>query len=254
VTASDAKLKRAISLAIIVQFTASDWTRLGLLTGTSEIIDDHPRLLRSLQWDDDDYPSCVTSVVGLLFDELSTRELVAAIEDIIDLPSWLQGNHTNLFRDIYESEFDSSLLQLEREAIALGASDIPRHIARIRRSIDTDPEQAIGSSKELLECVLRTILDDHSEVHSATDNLPKLLKEVRRTLDLESGKTGIARDRILNGLTSTATGITELRNLHGTGHGRSRTTEPDIAYAHLAVSSSAALAHFLIIIHTARNT
>ena len=249
---SDTKLKRAISLAIIERFTQADWTLLGLQTGTSDVINGHPRLLRSLFFEDNDYPSNVASVLTRMFREIGAPELVKAIEDIIDLPTWLHEAHPKLYQDIYGSEFDESLLQLEEEGIALGVHDIPRHIARIRRSVDTDPDQAIGSSKELLESVIKTILDDRSVAYRSTDDMRKLLKEVRQQLDLESGRTGNARDRILNGLTAIASGVTELRNLHGTRHGRSRTREPDIAYAHLVVSSSAAIARFLMDTHSAK--
>lgn len=251
-TVSDSKLKQVISRAIVEEFTQENWIQLGLLTGTSDLITGHSRLLGSLRFGDNDYQTHAATILSQLLQEFDAAALLRNFEEIINLPAWLRETHPDLFRDVYESEFDESLLQLEHQAVALGASDTPRHIARIRRSVDTDPEQAIGSSKELLESVLKTILGDYRESYSSNDDLAKLLKDVRRTLALESGRTGSARDRVLNGLSAIAAGVAELRNLHGTGHGRGRTDEPDTAYAHLAVNSSTALAHFLIEMHKAK--
>jgi hypothetical protein len=254
VTVSDTKLKQIISRAVIERFKSDHWVQLGLLTGTSDYILKHPRLLRSLRFGDNDYSTHAATTLGRLLDDFDAADLLRMIEEIIDVPAWLRESHPDLHRDVYESEFDETLAQLEHAGLALGATQLPRHIARIRRSIDRDPEQAIGSSKDLLESVLKTILDDHGEIHDEAAELPRLMKQTRRALDLESGRTGTARDRILNALTHIATGVTELRNLHGTGHGRSVTTEPDAAYAHLAMNSSATLARFLIEVHQGKRT
>lgn len=48
---------------IVEGFDAGNWEELGLLTGASELITQHPRLLRSLSWGDEDYASNVLTVV-----------------------------------------------------------------------------------------------------------------------------------------------------------------------------------------------
>lgn len=48
---------------IAAHFQATHWEELGLLTGQSEAIDNHPRLLRSLSWNDPDYGGNVLSVL-----------------------------------------------------------------------------------------------------------------------------------------------------------------------------------------------
>jgi len=40
---------------IISNFTQENWEEIGLLTNTIDIIKGHDRLLRSLNWDDEDY-------------------------------------------------------------------------------------------------------------------------------------------------------------------------------------------------------
>jgi len=49
--------KRILSLRerVVAEFTLGDWEEVGLLTGFSDVISMHPRLLRSLSWGDEDY-------------------------------------------------------------------------------------------------------------------------------------------------------------------------------------------------------
>jgi len=41
--------------SVVEDFDASNWRELGALTNTLEQVENHPRLLRSLSWGDDDY-------------------------------------------------------------------------------------------------------------------------------------------------------------------------------------------------------
>jgi AbiJ N-terminal domain 5 len=54
---------------IVSHFGANDWEEIGLLTGCSEIISRHPRLLRSLSWGDEDYAGNVLSVLRRIVDQ-----------------------------------------------------------------------------------------------------------------------------------------------------------------------------------------
>ena len=48
---------------VVDQFDAGNWEELGLLTGSSDIINRHSRLLRSLSWGDEDYSGNVLTVI-----------------------------------------------------------------------------------------------------------------------------------------------------------------------------------------------
>ncbi len=102
------------------------------------------------------------------------------------------------------------------------------YVNRINNSIDSDPSLAIGSTKELLESVLKSILDECDFDWDRSDDLPKLLKKVQNALHLISndtdsksrGSQGI--QEVLRGLSQIVNGIAQLRNIYGTGHGRER--------------------------------
>jgi hypothetical protein len=53
---------------IVSGFDAGNWEETGLLTGASDVIEDHPRLLRSLAWGDEDYAGNVLTVLRQMVD------------------------------------------------------------------------------------------------------------------------------------------------------------------------------------------
>ncbi len=57
--------KRLIELCarVVSNFDAGNWEEVGLLAGCSDLINDHPRLLRSLSWGDEDYAGNVLTVL-----------------------------------------------------------------------------------------------------------------------------------------------------------------------------------------------
>ena len=57
-----------LAKAIQAAFSSSEWTEVGYLTATDHYIDGHPRLLRSLNWGDDDYKGHVLDAVACILD------------------------------------------------------------------------------------------------------------------------------------------------------------------------------------------
>jgi hypothetical protein len=57
--------RRIIALRQVIQenFAAEHWHEVGLMTGQSQIINGYPRLLRSLDWGDDDYSGNILGVL-----------------------------------------------------------------------------------------------------------------------------------------------------------------------------------------------
>ncbi len=56
-------------------FTRSDWIKLGYLTNCQEIVEEHPRLLRSLDFRDEDYEGNCLQVLAKIIDEGSGNAL-----------------------------------------------------------------------------------------------------------------------------------------------------------------------------------
>ncbi|MGB5055363.1 MAG: abortive infection family protein [Nitrospirales bacterium] len=249
------KLVLNIKRCIEVQFSESDWDELAYLTNGKSIIFEHPRLLRSFSFGDDDYGSCIFTVVEQLLDRDSAN--LQTIIEYINLPVWLKENNQKDFEALY-GHTQPLLNTVEQTAIA-NSFELNQHIARISRAIETDPELAVGSTKEMLESVLKTILEGFGE-ESGKDDLPKLLKRTQHILKLDpsdidpSAKGAEITKRILSNLGQVVTGINELRNLYGTGHGKARKSSITPRHARLVVGAGATLTTFLMEIFEMRQT
>lgn len=88
-----------ITRYILDAFSEGDWVALGQITGNLKIITDHPRLLRSLSFGDDDYPYCVAEVLGTIFD--SDNTLIPEIIDHFDIDLWYQQKEPEKYLRIF---------------------------------------------------------------------------------------------------------------------------------------------------------
>lgn len=131
-------------------------------------------------------------------------------------------------------------------------------VDRMMNSIDSDPAVAIGSAKELLESTCKTILEDRGVSHQSL-NIPKLHKAVCKELQLlpESIHDDVAGAdtlrRILQSHAQIVIGLAELRNLYGSGHGRSGSSagvQPH--HARFAVGTALSTVSFLLHVHRSR--
>jgi hypothetical protein len=276
-SATEGEVVRAIVKAILNLLDRQRWLELGVLTNSSDHINNHERLLRSLSFGDDDYLDCVFDVVPVVLGQDATQIYhssgprpvsrtkfpnLAAVEKYLNLPAWLQDNDPALYQALYAGEDDDVVLdELQAAAVLLQIPDVDEHAARIRRGLQDDPAQAIGSSKELLETVLKFVLGLHGSGPETKVEIPKLLKDANVLLGFNAaghrgGEPGADhRRRLFGSLATIVTATAELRNAgFGTGHGGSQRPALDIATARLVVSSAVAAAIFYIEAHAAGDT
>lgn len=241
------KIVLAIKRCIAYKFTASDWDELSYITNGQEVINEHPRLLRSLSFGDDDYEGHIFEVIELLIDRDPAN--LQNIVEYIELPSWLKEHRPNDFEDLYGHT--QPLLDATVAKAIDNSFDLNQHVGRIRRAIESDPELAVGSVKEMIESVLKFILEANGEAVGKED-LPQLLKRTQKVLDLDPNnvdpnvKGAEVVKRTLSNLGQVVTGIDELRNIYGTGHGRTKRTGISSRHARLVVNTGSALAVFLM--------
>ncbi len=248
---SDANLNKAIlalKRCIQATFSLEKWRELGYLTDTIKIIREHPRLLRSLDWGDNDYGDCILRVLPHVVGERG--ENLAIVEEFVQLESWLRENDSKLHNELYGPGDLVPLAQVEGMGAIHDVKELNRHAIRIRESIADDPGQAIGSAKELLETVLKTVLGEHGA--KSKDDIQELSKRAWREIGLapdsfdKSLPGAEVIRRTLNNLVQVVVGVDEIRNLYGTGHGRSRAPEPNTAHARLVVNAAVTVATFLL--------
>ena len=163
-------------------------------------------------------------------------------ENFVPLPKKLQPPIESI-RTLARS-FDLPGLQIE--------------IERLAHAAEHDPALAVGTAKEMVETICKTILEDRG-VHPPSEDLPQLVRATARELsllpdsipDLAKGSEIIRR--MLSNLNQVSQGIAELRNLYGTGHGRDgRFIGIQPRHARLAVGAAATLGTFLLETHLDR--
>ena len=94
------------------------------------------------------------------------------------------------------------------------------------KSIETNPTDAIGKAKELIESCCKTILDKRGVAIDKNWKVQRLTKETCKHLKLsptdidDSVKASGVIKKILGNLSGISIGISELRNPYGGGHGK----------------------------------
>jgi hypothetical protein len=92
--------------------------------------------------------------------------------------------------------------------------------------LETDSEVSIGTAKELIETVCKSILKKNNLAVDTSWNIGKLLKETTKSLDIkpknadDPDKAERSLRQIINGIGTVIQGISELRNAYGSGHGK----------------------------------
>ena len=142
--------------------------------------------------------------------------------------------------------------QIEKLKNEFNTDYMHSQIQTMQITIDTNPTDAIGKAKELLESCFLTILHNENIETDKDWDLPRLSKETFKLLKLtpddipDEKQSSETIKRILGNLGNITVGIAELRNPHGSGHGK------DIQYkglsprhAHLAVGSATTLVYFV---------
>lgn len=149
-----------------------------------------------------------------------------------------------------------SLTHLESIAVTGDFPYLLRQLERIETSIDEDPWLAIGTAKELVETVCKTILNDLGKAFDPKAELMELCRETRKGLKLtpddiaDTNKAAKTVKTLLGNLATIVQGLAELRNPYGTGHGheaRAKGLKP--RHARLAAGAASILTLFLLETH-----
>lgn len=117
---------------------------------------------------------------------------------------------------------------------------------------DENPTEAIGKAKELIESCCKTILELDGCTIDKDWEVPRLVDETFKHFHLmpknipDDVKGAKSIKAILGNLKAIAQGVAELRNLYGSGHGKSSSYKGlESRHANLAIGSSTTLVRFL---------
>lgn len=170
----------------------------------------------------------------------------------------IAGRPRFAFRSL-EHNGGRSVLRAKAVADALNAGWMAKQIERLELAVDTDPELAIGTAKELVETCCKSILTKRGIAFTKSDDMGDLTKKLTKALQLvPEGVSDAAKGAenvrlILRNLTQITSNLTQLRGLYGTGHGKDgqyRGLQP--RHARLAVAAAVAFIDFVSETHRHR--
>lgn len=111
----------------------------------------------------------------------------------------------------------------------------------IRAKAADDHALVVGSAKELCEAIGKVVIAARGGLASAAADLPEVVGTAHRLLDFQPGE-GLATEpearRVAQGLKSMMLGLGEMRNRHGTGHGRAVPSGVTSEHAELAFGAA----------------
>lgn len=138
---------------------------------------------------------------------------------------------------------------------AYNADGVRRSWNRVTKRIKHDPEGAITAARELIETVLKHILDDCNVTYDSNrTELPQLYKLVQKELNLapENHQEQIFK-QILSGCSGVVNGLGTIRNRLGDAHGKgTKSVRPLPRHARLAVNLAGSMTMFLLETHIAK--
>ena len=150
------------------------------------------------------------------------------------------------------------LEEAKRVAERLTGPYIAQQIRRLQEAADADAELAIGTAKEFLESICKTILSERGTPPTKNEDLPALVRAAVRSVAVVPVELATQSQLektvtvLLNNLGSIGNQLAELRNQFGTGHGRSTDhVGLPARHAKLAIGAAATLAVFLYECHEA---
>ncbi|WP_433861010.1 abortive infection family protein [Pseudomonas thivervalensis] len=170
----------------------------------------------------------------------------------------IAGRPRFAFRSV-ENNASRSVLRAKAVADALNAGWMAKQIERLEQAVDSDPELAIGTAKELVETCCKSILTKRGIAFTKSDDLGDLTKKLTKALQLvpegvsEAAKGAENIRLILRNLTQITSNLAQLRGLYGTGHGKEGQYRGlQSRHARLAVGSAVAFIDFVSETHQYR--
>lgn len=192
------------------------------------------------------------------------RKLLVALFDYYEQSPKYKAERSNdsHYENMYKickrtiSNFDSYNALIDsytKELLYDFSTDYMRsQIGLMMENKSSNPTEAIGKAKELIESCCNTILLDRKQEIDKDWNLSQLVRATQKALQIlpnnipndAPGKSELRG--ILGNLSSMASNLATLRNFYGTGHGKDlEYTGLEERHAELAIGSSVTLVKFL---------
>jgi hypothetical protein len=212
-----------------------------------------------LRYDDEKFLQFLAATVhpAVRPDQLQARQLVEMYNRHLRADGWELAEVAQISgRPVYAARsrlaVPGPVRHVEMVVKAGDTNYLANQITRMEAAIERDPELAIGTAKELIETACMTILETIGVEADKSWDLARLVKETGKRLKVtpDTVRANVAGEesirKVLGSLSGIVSGIAELRNSYGTGHGKpSGSGGLGARHARLAVGAASTLAAFL---------
>jgi hypothetical protein len=229
----------AVGECVALDMDETEWRKFAVRHGRlADMTVDRQRFLRSLSWGDSDHEGMVIELIQEIFPRrsgvapsLDPKPRKDPFLELFGRPGVqrrFQDKHAELAA-FWNSEPDHLV-----EAVALGVGeldavsgviDLTEHRARIQSALPGDPRLAIGSTKDMLEATMRTIMDARGKPQGKNVDFPVLvtacLTELGLTPNTPPADEAEKHVRAIASAAKTMLVVAnEFRNSAGSGHGK----------------------------------
>lgn len=240
----DQFLKRRVILAlqkaIVSRFNEDDWQELGYQTGFDIHINNHPRLLRSLKWNDPDYGGHVYKTLEYFFSE-GDRKPFDVLFSHPEISNEVMSRDPTLLSDLgvvdqhVKPVAVKSLSASEVVEIALKDADQLLHTS--------GPLSAIDRLHTALHGYIRQLCNDSGLDASSEASLTALFSILRKGHPSFTTDTSDSVERILKGFSTALDAINTIRNQRSIAHPNDVLLGED--EANLVVNAIRTIFHYL---------
>lgn len=231
----------ALRRAIVSEFTAEDWREFGYLSGESDYIQRHDRLLRSLHWRDADYGDCVLQAI-----ERFSRESWDVVDQLVNHPK-LTGHllkeipNLSIFvrRDLQSVKTEAPASLSSGDVVLLALNDA-EHLMHI-----SGPVSAVDRLHTALHGYFRSLCVDGGIAVAHDASMTALFKALRTAHPILKDLGSYDNDlvRVLHGFANAIDAINSLRNNGSVAHPSGDLLgEPE---AHLAVNATRTIFNYI---------
>jgi|SRR5690625_365264 len=177
-----------------------------------------------------------------------------------------QSNHMNakastqtlikaLRHNGWDLDKEYRLIQVGHIDLATGGREaLDEQLARLRRNTE-DPAALVGGAKDLLESIAKFVLEEAQMLPNGKKDYPGLLTLAFECLRIKPGKIDPEQpgakqvNSIYQSAFTTTLAIGELRNLQGTGHGRTLPTGVTVEAARYVIKQATHVADLMLSTH-----
>ena len=231
----------ALRRAIVSEFNAEDWREFGYLSGQSDYIQRHDRLLRSLHWQDSDYGDCVLQAL-----ERFCREGWDVVDQLINHPKLTihllkEVPNLSIFvrRDLQSVKTEAPASLSSGDVVLLALSDA-EHLMHV-----SGPVSAVDRLHTALHGYFRSLCFEACIAVADDASLTALFKALRTAHPVLKNLGSYDNDlvRVLLGFANAIDAINSLRNNGSIAHpSEDLLGEPE---AHLAANATRTIFNYI---------